>query len=67
MTLLRRFLAGVVEFVVGDDWILAAGVVVTLVCAWAVGRVVASWWDLLAGVAVTMGLALRRATGGQRP
>ena len=31
MTLLRRFLAGVVEFVVGDDWILAAGVVVTLV------------------------------------
>ena len=53
MTLLRRFLAGVVEFVVGDDWILAAGVVVTLV--------------LLAGVAVTMGLALRRATGGQRP
>jgi hypothetical protein len=60
--MLRRFVAGVVDFVVGDDWILAAGVVVTLLLGWFVGRAVASWWVILLGVAITLGVSLARAT-----
>lgn len=66
MNWLRRFILGVVDFVIGDDWVLAAGVVLTLLGCWTIGQLVASWWALLLGVAVTMALALRRATGGQR-
>lgn len=66
MSQLRSFAHGVIEFVVGDDWIVAVGVVVTLLCTWALGKIVTSWWVVLVGVAATVGLALRRAIRGQR-
>ncbi len=41
----RAFLAFWYDFVVGDDWLIAAGVVVALVLTYAVSRTaVPAWW-----------------------
>ena len=46
------------DFVVGDDWLAAAGVAVAL----AITAALAAWWVLPLGVAAVLGLSLARAT-----
>jgi hypothetical protein len=62
MKYLRAFALFWWDFIVGDDWLVAAGV------ALAVGatgiltdRGVDAWWLLPLGVSVVLGLSLRRA------
>jgi hypothetical protein len=57
-------LAGVWEFVVGDDWRIAAGVVVALaVTALLASAGVAAWWVMPLAVLGLLALSLRRAGG----
>jgi hypothetical protein len=50
------------DFVVGDDWRIAAGVVVALgVTALVAGTNVAAWWILPVAVAVLLGVSVWRA------
>jgi hypothetical protein len=71
---LRTFLAFLYDFVVGDDWRIAAGVVAGLALTYAVGRAgVPSWWLLPVLVAVLLPASLwlaarkRGASPGERP
>ena len=54
MTALRRFGTFWWDFVVGDDWRVAAALVVT--------GLVASWWVLPPAVALVLTVSLLRAT-----
>ena len=61
------FLRFLWEFVVGDDWRIAAGVVVALgVTAAIAGTTVAAWWILPVAVAGLLALSVWHAarTGG---
>jgi len=54
-------LAGVWEFVVGDDWRTAAGVVVALAATALLASVgVAAWWVMPLAVLGLLALSLRR-------
>jgi hypothetical protein len=55
---LRSFALFWWDFVVGDDWVLAAGVVAGLGLTASLG----AWWVLPPVVAVTLAWSLRRAT-----
>jgi hypothetical protein len=57
-----RIFEGIVDFVVGDDWLLAVGVIVVLCITALVGRAVASWWVLVVGVPIVLFVSLARAT-----
>ncbi len=46
------------DFVVGDDWLAAAGVIVGL----ALTAALAAWWALPIAAALVLGLTLVRAT-----
>lgn len=62
MRLLRRIAGGVWDFVVGDDWRVAAGVVVALGLTAAVaGLGGGGWWIMPLAVVVLLGESLRRA------
>ena len=51
------------NFIVGDDWRVAAGVAVALaLTAWLTHEGVNAWWLLPAAVVVVLALSLRRAT-----
>lgn len=64
---LKAFAAFWYDFVVGDDWRIAAGVVVALLVTYAVSRAGApAWWILPAGVAVFLAASLWRATSASR-
>ncbi len=59
---LRRVAAGIWDFVVGDDWLSAAGVVIALGVTALVAAVgVAAWWVTPVAVVAVLGLSLRRA------
>lgn len=63
MKWIERFLVGVWEFVVGDDWRTALGVALTLgmVAAFtAVG--IAAWWLMPPAVLALLAISLWRAT-----
>jgi hypothetical protein len=61
---MTSFLAGVWEFVVGDDWRTAAGVVVALaVTALLASAGVAAWWVMPLAVLGLLALSLRRPGG----
>jgi hypothetical protein len=52
------------DFVVGDDWLAAAGVVAVVAATAAVAAAnVAAWWLTPIGAALVLGVSLRRATG----
>ena len=59
---LRGALAVSYDFVVGDDWLVAAGVVVALAATWLLSRAsVNAWWLLPVLLAVLIPVSLRRA------
>ena len=61
MTSLRRFGRFWWDFVVGDDWRIAVGVVVALAGAAALASAdVPAWWLLPAAVTAVLYLSLRR-------
>jgi hypothetical protein len=65
---LRAFGAFWFDFVVGDDWLVAVGVVAALALTFGVDRAGApSWWILPLTVAVLLPYSLYRATRSQRP
>lgn len=62
MSRLRRFLAFWYDFVVGDDWTVAVGVVVALAVTYGLTRAgVDAWWVLPLAVAALLVLTLQRA------
>ncbi len=64
MTLVTRFFRFWYDFIVGDDWTVAAAVVAALVVTAFLGRHrVAAWWVLPVVVVLTLGLSLRRSLG----
>jgi hypothetical protein len=59
---LRGFASFWWDFIVGDDWRIAAGVVVALgVTAWSARTGMASWWIVPVAVAGLLALSLRSA------
>jgi hypothetical protein len=66
MKRLRAFGAFVYDFVIGDDWQIAAGVAVALGLTYAVSRTsVAAWWLVPAALLVLLPVSLLRATRGR--
>jgi hypothetical protein len=71
--LLRGFVAFWWDFIVGDDWRIAAGVVLALGATVAIARTtVPAWWLVPVAVPVMLCLSLLRAgrsarSGRQRP
>ncbi|HET6794590.1 MAG TPA: hypothetical protein VFH45_09120 [Acidimicrobiales bacterium] len=62
MNRIRAFGAFWYDFVVGDDWRVAIGVLLALVVTYAVSQTsVAAWWILPVAVAALLPLSLRRA------
>ncbi|HBW18393.1 MAG: hypothetical protein ACLPN6_04275 [Streptosporangiaceae bacterium] len=59
---LRGLLAFWYDFVIGDDWLVAAGVVAGLAVTYALSRTaVSAWWLLPVLLAVLLPLSLWRA------
>lgn len=55
------------DFVVGDDWQVAAGVVLALgITALVAGTAVAAWWILPLGALLMLGLSVWRAARTRR-
>jgi hypothetical protein len=62
MRALKRFAAFWYDFVVGDDWRVAVGVVAALAVTYLVSRTtLPAWWIVPAGVAVLLPVSLARA------
>ena len=62
MTRARSLLRFIWDFVVGDDWRIALGVVVALgITALVTDTSVSAWWILPVGVASVLGLSVWRA------
>ncbi len=62
MTRTRAFLTGVWEFVVGDDWRTALGVVVALLVTAVIAELGSSaWWVMPPAVLGLLALSIRRA------
>lgn len=68
MRWIRAFALFWYDFVVGDDWRVAAGVAVALGATAALvrGAGLNAWWLLPAAVVVLLGLSLRRAVRSGR-
>ncbi len=62
MSRFTGLLLGVWDFVVGDDWQTALGVVLALALTAAVARTISSdWWIMALAVAGLLALSVRRA------
>jgi hypothetical protein len=62
MTRMQSLLTGVWEFVVGDDWRTALGVVLALALTAVIATTdVAAWWLMPVAVAGLLALSIRRA------
>ncbi len=65
MNRVQAFLLGVWDFVVGDDWRTASGVVLALgLTALVAETSVAAWWIMPLAVLVLLALSIRRAAKG---
>jgi hypothetical protein len=61
----EAFLRFLCDFVVGEDWRIAVGVVVAIgVTALVAGTSVAAWWILPVAVAGLLAVSVWRAAGG---
>jgi hypothetical protein len=59
---LRAFAAFWYDFIIGDDWLVAAGVVIGLGLTYALSRtVVPAWWLMPLLLVLLLPLSLRRA------
>jgi hypothetical protein len=59
---LRGFLAFLYDFVIGDDWVVAAGVLAGLAATYALSRTaVPAWWLLPVLLAALLPVSLWRA------
>ena len=60
---LKAFGAFWYDFVIGDDWRVAVGVVLALAITWGASQsAVASWWILPVAVAILLPVSILRAT-----
>jgi hypothetical protein len=67
MTYLKHFLRFWYGFIVGDDWMIAAGVVMALVLSAALAhRGLNAWWVMLVTVVVMLAASLWRETRRSR-
>ena len=65
MTFIGNFLRFWYDFIVGDDWVVAAGVVPALiVTALLAQRGLNAWWVMPAAVVVLLAASIWRATRG---
>jgi hypothetical protein len=65
---LRQFGAFWYDFVIGDDWQVAAGVVLALAATYGLHRAgFPAWWVLPAAVLLLLPYSLWRATKPKRP
>ena len=63
MTRLGNFLVFWYDFIVGDDWVMAAGVVIALLAtAQLAQRDSSAWWVMPVAVAVLLAASIRRET-----
>jgi hypothetical protein len=59
---LRAFAAFWYDFVVGDDWLIAVGVVISLALTYALSRIaLPAWWLLPLALVLLLPLSLWRA------
>ena len=64
MSLVRRTVLAIWDFIVGDDWVTAAGVVVALGATAAIaGTGTPAWWVMPVAIVAILALSLRRAGG----
>ncbi len=62
MSWVKRFIGGLWEFIVGDDWATALGVVIALALTAAVaGTGASAWWIMPLAVVGLLALSLWRA------
>jgi hypothetical protein len=62
MTRMAAFLVGVWDFIVGDDWLTALGVVLALALTALIAAAgIAAWWVMPPTVIGLLALSLRRA------
>lgn len=67
MSYIAQFFRFWYDFIVGDDWSVAAGVVIALaITALLAHRGVTSWWFMPAGVVVVLGMSLWRVSQQSR-
>ncbi|HSZ06234.1 MAG TPA: hypothetical protein VK778_13690 [Solirubrobacteraceae bacterium] len=64
MTRVNGFLIGVWEFVVGDDWRSALGVVLALALTALLAGTISDWWVMPLAVLGLLALSTRRAARG---
>jgi uncharacterized membrane protein AbrB (regulator of aidB expression) len=64
---IRAFVDFWIDFIVGDDWTVAAAVLAALLATWELDRTgLPAWWLLPAAVIVATVVSLRRATAQAR-
>jgi hypothetical protein len=62
MTVITKAAHAIADFVVGDDWVTAVGVVVALAATAVIAAAgVAAWWVMPVAVVTLLWLSLRRA------
>jgi hypothetical protein len=64
VTMLKKFLAFWYDFIVGDDWFIAAGVALLLAAAGALAHAQlhsSAWLLMPLGIVVVLAISLRRA------
>ena len=62
MSYIRSFLNFLYDFIIGDDWTVAASVIAALALTdWLAHQGTQAWWLMPLVVIVTTGLSLRRA------
>ncbi len=64
MNRLKAFGAFLYDFVIGNDWLVAAGVAVALILTYVLAHVakVSAWWLVPLAILVLLPLSLKRAT-----
>ena len=63
MRYLKAFLLFWYDFIVGDDWTIAAGIVVIMAATWGLGKAgFNAWWLYLMAVVALLAGAVLRAT-----